>query len=142
MITTQENKLIYTFNQETVLIEPWDKNAIRVRAIKQAAFPEENWALTQPCGHTAAITQTERYAQMENGNLTARITSGGKLTVYNSRGEKLLEEYARNRRDVLDPKCSAIEVEAREFRPIPGGDYHLTARFESCLLYTSDAADD
>ena len=60
MITTQENKLIYTFNQETVLIEPWDKNAIRVRAIKQAAFPEENWALTQPCGHTAAITQTER----------------------------------------------------------------------------------
>lgn len=43
MITTQENKLIYTFNQETVLIEPWGKHAIRVRAIKQAAFPEENW---------------------------------------------------------------------------------------------------
>ena len=52
MITTQENKLIYTFNQETVLIEPWGKHAIRVRAIKQAAFPEENWALTQPCTHS------------------------------------------------------------------------------------------
>ena len=131
MITTQENKLIYTFNQETVLIEPWGKNAIRVRAIKQAAFPEENWALTQPCTHSCTIAQSECYAQLENGKITARISSGGKLTVYNSDEKKLLEEYARNRRDILDPKCSAIEVEAREFRPIPGGDYHLTARFES-----------
>ena len=131
MITTQENKLIYTFNQETVLIEPWGKHAIRVRAIKQAAFPEENWALTQPCTHSCTIAQSECYAQLENGKITARISSGGKLTVYNSDEKKLLEEYARNRRDVLDPKCSAIEVEAREFRPIPGGDYHLTARFES-----------
>ena len=131
MITTQENKLIYMFNQETVLIEPWGKNAIRVRAIKQAAFPEENWALTQPCTHSCTIAQSECYAQLENGKITARISSGGKLTVYNSTGKKLFEEYARNRRDILDPKCSAIEVEAREFRPIPGGDYHLTARFES-----------
>ena len=51
--------------------------------------------------------------------------------MHNSKGALLLEEYARNRRDVLDPKCSAIEVEAREFKPIPSGDYHLTMRFES-----------
>ena len=42
-----------------------------------------------------------------------------------------MEEYCRNRRDLLDAKCSAIEVEAREFKPIQGGDYHLTMRFES-----------
>ncbi len=42
-----------------------------------------------------------------------------------------MEEYCRNRRDVLDKKCSAIEVEARGFKPAPGGDYHLTMRFES-----------
>lgn len=49
----------------------------------------------------------------------------------NSEGEILLEEYSRNRKDILDPKCSALEVEAREFKPILGGDFHLTARFES-----------
>ena len=37
----------------------------------------------------------------------------------------------RNRKDVLDSKCSAIEVEAREFKPILGGDYHITLRWES-----------
>lgn len=96
MITTQENKLIYTFNQETVLIEPWGKNAIRVRAIKQAAFPEENWALTQPCTHSCTIAQSECYAQLENGKITARISSGGKLTVYNSTGKNC----SRNTREI------------------------------------------
>lgn len=51
--------------------------------------------------------------------------------IHNSKGEFLLEEYARTRKNVLDPKCSAIKIEAREFKPIPGGDYHLTMRFES-----------
>ncbi len=49
------------------------------------------------------------------------ITNGGKITVYNQHGKLLLEEYWRNRRDVTDKKCSAIEVEAREFRPNVGG---------------------
>ena len=51
--------------------------------------------------------------------------------IYNQDGKLLLEEYCRNRRDLLDAKCSALEVEARELQPIPGGDYHLTFRLES-----------
>lgn len=51
--------------------------------------------------------------------------------IYNSKGDLLLEEYARHRRDLTDPKCSALEIEAREFKPILGGDYHLTYRLES-----------
>ena len=51
--------------------------------------------------------------------------------MFNQKGELLLEEYWRNRRDLTDPKCSAIEVEAREFRPNTGGDYHVTMRLES-----------
>ena len=51
--------------------------------------------------------------------------------IYNQKGELLLEEYSRHRRDLLDPKCSALEIEAREFKPIIGGDYKLTWRLES-----------
>ncbi|KAK5245777.1 hypothetical protein LTR40_012107, partial [Exophiala xenobiotica] len=40
-------------------------------------------------------------------------------------------EYQRNRVDVEDPKCSALLVDAREFKPLLGGDYHLTYRLES-----------
>lgn len=54
-----------------------------------------------------------------------------KLTFLNENGTVLLEEYVRNRRDLGDPKCSALEVEAREFRPIIGGPYRITARWES-----------
>ncbi len=56
----------------------------------------------------------------------------GKLTISNNLTNKLLlEEYAHNRNDLLDPKCSSLAIEAREFAPILGGDYKLTQRFES-----------
>ena len=35
----------------------------------------------------------------------------------------LLEEFVRNRRDVTSPKCSALDMDAREHKPILGGDY-------------------
>jgi alpha-glucosidase (family GH31 glycosyl hydrolase) len=117
-------------------------------------MPKENWALREPEGHhdteqadepqslrgngeadgrasEVQTVYTEKGAQITNGRIWAKITRLGKITVYHRDGRILLEEYCRNRRDLLDPKCSAIEVEARELRPTPGGDYHLTMRFES-----------
>jgi len=66
-----------------------------------------------------------------SGNITATVTKLGKLIITNSTGKVLLEEYTRNRRDLLDPKCSSLEIEGREFKPIPGGDFNVTLRLES-----------
>ena len=44
---------------------------------------------------------------------------------------RILEEYARHRLDLEDPKCSALSIEAREFRSTAGGDFHTTLRLES-----------
>ena len=66
-----------------------------------------------------------------NGNIRAELNLIGKLTFYNQRGEVLLEEYLRDRRDMFGSTCSSLNVEAREFKPIIGGDYRLTARFIS-----------
>ena len=131
MIRKEKEKLIYHFDAEELWIDPWGKNAVRVRATKNAHMPEENWALLPQTECGSIITVSEEGADLVNGQLRVHITSGGKITMYNQDGELLLEEYWRNRRDVTDPKCSAIEVEAREFRPNKGGDYHLTTRFES-----------
>lgn len=68
---------------------------------------------------------------MVHGQIKVIITKRGKLTIWDAGGKLLLEEYSRNRRDVTDSKCSALELEAREFKPIIGGDYCLTSRFES-----------
>ncbi|KAF3390044.1 hypothetical protein DPV78_011837 [Talaromyces pinophilus] len=60
------------------------------------------------------------------------ISAAGKLTIYNNVTNKLLlEEYAHNRNDLLDPRCSSLAIEARQFAPVLGGDYKLTQRFES-----------
>lgn len=132
MLWQQDDKIMFHYDAESMVIEPWGKNSVRVRATKMAAMPDENWALQMtPVRPHVEIAEDENGMAMVNGKLKVCVTNGGKITMYNEQGRLLLEEYWRNRRDVTDRKCSAIEVEAREFRPNVGGDYHLTMRFES-----------
>lgn len=135
MFSQQENRLIYRFDAEHLWIEPWGPNALRIRATHQRQMPDDAWALDEeppalPAQPDIAIQKDG--ASITNGKIKATLTAAGKLMVRNAlTGKLLLEEYSRNRKDVTDPKCSAIEVSAREFRPIPGSDaHHLTARFE------------
>ena len=131
MLECREEKLVYHFDAEELWIEPWGPNALRIRATKECKMPSEDWALTEKPGAAAKAELTEEGARLCNGKIRAEISRYGKIMIYHSDGRLLLEEYSRNRKNVLDKKCSAIEVEAREFKAIPGGDYHLTARFES-----------
>ena len=131
MLKQEGNRIIFHYDAEELWIEPWGENAVRIRATKNAHMPEENWALLPQKNTTCEISFNENGASLTNGKVKVCITSGGKITIYNQKGELLLEEYWRNRRDLLDPKCSAIEVEAREFCPNIGGDYHLTMRLQS-----------
>lgn len=131
MIQIEDKRLIFHYDAEEVWIEPWGPDAVRVRATRESRMPEENWALWNRGDDACEITYTKQGAQVVNGGIRAEITNGGKIMIYHADGRLLLEEYCRNRRDILDRKCSAIEVEAREFKPIVGGDYRLTMRFES-----------
>ncbi|KAI0134237.1 glycosyl hydrolases family 31-domain-containing protein [Xylariales sp. AK1849] len=131
MLYEDQDRLVYKYDAEQVWIQAWGANAFRVRATKVHTMPTEDWALERLPAVKPQISISDSSGSITNGKIKAVITKSGKLTIWNSKGDLLLEEYARNRRDVLDPKCSAIKVEAREFKPIPGGDYHLTMRFES-----------
>lgn len=133
MIFSEDDKLVFRFDDHLLWIQPWSDNAVRIRATKLASMPGEDWALlSKPDGHRSIIDiPTDGEASITNGKIKATVSPRGKIVIYNSNGTKLLEEYARHRRDPRDPKCSALEIEARELRPILGGDYHLTMRFES-----------
>ena len=131
MLRQEGKRIVFHYDAEELWIEPWGENAVRVRATKNAQMPEEDWALLEPEETDCFAEVNDGGADLVNGKLKVHVTRQGKITMYNQEGKLLLEEYWRNRRDVTDPKCSAIEVEAREFRPNIGGDYHLTARFES-----------
>ena len=125
------NALCYRYGAERLRIEPWGKNALRVRAWKQAEPDPQDWALLPQADCDTVIQVREDGGSIVNGNIRAELNLIGKLTFYNQRGEVLLEEYLRDRRDMFGSTCSSLNVEAREFKPIIGGDYRLTARFIS-----------
>lgn len=123
MLTLEEQKIIYHYDAEELWIEPWGENAVRVRATKTNQLPKQNWALIEQDEVQVQIYKDNNGAIMHNGKLTVKISNSGKITMYNQNNSLLLKEY--------DTKFSAVNIEAREFVPNIGGDYHLTMRFES-----------
>ncbi|EED18798.1 glycosyl hydrolase, putative [Talaromyces stipitatus ATCC 10500] len=138
---TENHRIIYQYDFEKVFIEPWGPNALRIRATHQPELPSnQDWALSSsppdsPTSNktTINIESDTTGGTITNGKITANISPRGKIIIRNAQtGQLLLEEYMRNRNDQLDPKCSALLVEAREFKPRAGrDDYHLTMRLES-----------
>ena len=126
------DRLIYRYDAETLWIEPWGDNSLRVRSTKKPTMPDRDWALLPvPCDSEITIEITADQASIRNGKVQAVISKMGKMAFYNDKGEMILNEYLRNRKDMNVDYCSALEIEAREFRPIIGGDYELSARFQS-----------
>jgi len=138
MFEKTSNGLFFTYDSEKLLIEPWGENALRVRATKMAELPDEDWALLPAEPTTPDIQITSYGASITNGKIKAELNSAGKISFYNQKGELLLQEYVRNRKQYKFAPgekptgfASALDIEAREFKPILGGDYSLTMRFES-----------
>ena len=128
-----ENGILkYHYDAEEVWLEPWGNNSFRVRATKNAEMLDTAWALNQKKMETESdIEIGEDHAEIRNGKIRAVITKYGKLTFYKQDGSVLLDEYLRNRKDKTVDYCSALDIDAREFRPNIGGDYHLSMRFVS-----------
>lgn len=125
--------LKYHYDAEEVWLEPWGKNSLRIRATKNPEFNKENWALQIKVRKTVPVIEIgENEASIINGKIKAVITKYGKITFYHARtGKLLLDEYLRNRKDKTVDYCSALNIDAREFKANLGGDYHLSMRFVS-----------
>lgn len=125
-------RLIRSFDGETLCIEAWGQNSLRVRAVQYGCELEgAPGALQVKPQCSGEISIKPESAAISNGNICAEITREGKISFFNRDGHCILEEFVRNRRNVKDRNCSALEIEAREFKGNTGGDYQLTARFEA-----------
>lgn len=147
MLYTENHKLIYTWDNERLSIEPWGKNSLRVRACCAPDMADNNdEALLSPdntCLSDVDIQITADQAFICNGKIKAVITRRKTIQFYNQKTDLVLEEYIRQRAVAHDTGNEDVNVKAikafsctlklkpREFRPIPGGDYRLTTRFES-----------
>lgn len=145
-------KLVIINGKETIWIEAWGKDSLRVRMTKEAHMDPNDWALTEEVEDTnPEITFDERdttdpwykgeewkqyhqtgvYSKIKNGKISAVVNPEGWISFYNDKGEVLTEEYWRTR-DRINRYCVPLRVNGRELKPIPGTtDYVLTARFEA-----------
>ena len=128
---------------ETLRIEPWGKDALRVRATMFPKFQGEDWALTEPteaCNAEIAFgTEPWRegdgsisqnpWATIANGRISAKVNRSGVLTLFRD-GKPILREQYRFYDALATRESRCQKKVAREWIPYVGGDYKLSVRFE------------
>lgn len=124
----KENSLIWKNENELVVIEAWGNNALRVRATMYPKLNNENWALEYIKPKDVRVFIENDKAIIINGKIKAEISNIGKITFFKDR-EIILNEYYRA--FGFTKHSPSMRFKAREFKPINGGDYSLTIRFES-----------
>ena len=117
---------------ETLRIEPWGKNSLRVRATQNLDFTGELHALTEARhdNDPAEIKIFGDSAEIANGNLRATVNNAGVLSFYN-REKLILREYYRNYGGTISRESRCLKIISREFKGLAGDDWKLTVRFES-----------
>lgn len=115
---------------ETLRIEAWGKNALRVRSIQHMRLSENNWALSETAAGKAEISIGKDGAFIRNGKIRAYVNAYGVITFYKE-NKVILREYYRNYKGTESKESRCLKIVSREFEPISGGDYRLNVRFES-----------
>ncbi|MBQ7840459.1 MAG: glycoside hydrolase family 31 protein [Lachnospiraceae bacterium] len=121
----KDGSLIFRENGETVMLTPWGENSLRIRSRILDDIGEENAALLPPAPTEAKITLDDLSASIENGRLRAELSvnlwgNALQITFKNQDGKVLLQEI---------PNGGALQVKARHFKPLAGGNFRLKASF-------------
>ena len=124
----QGNALIFRQDGETVRVEPWQKDSLRVRGTLLSEIEEGSIALLDPETVEAEIELVDELkATIKNGKIQAVLELqpwGQKLriTFLNQKGEVLLSEIANG---------GALCLRAHDYRALKGGAYQLKVSFDS-----------
>jgi alpha-D-xyloside xylohydrolase len=129
-LSQEGDRLVRRQGGETLWVEPWGENSLRVRATRQRSVDtSQDWALEPPAPATPEITIGDGEARIANGRVTATIDQFGILEFTNQRGDLLLREHWQ----VLDTgrETSSIAIPGRSYRPVLGSDDNeLTVSFK------------
>ena len=128
------NALVLKKGGETVRIEAWGKNALRLRATRNNEFTGNLWALCPkdelPADQRDAKGEiTEQRAVIKNGSTSASVSSEGIITYYKN-DEFLMKEYFSCYGGTENNAVSCFKRVNREYKPHLNGDFKLTLRFE------------
>ena len=130
--TENNGSLTVKLRNETVIIEGWGKNALRVRATKRAEMPGHLHALTEKVSREAKVTidPEKECAGITNGRIRATVNEVGIICFY--RDDKLiLQEYYSSYGGSIRKESICYKIVSREYKGISSDDFKITVRFES-----------
>lgn len=129
LFTVKKNRLIRSYDGEELWVEPWGENSLRVRCTREAQMPEgKDWALLPQPECKAEIKVGKNNASIANGNVICLINEYGLVRFINRDGRGLLSERWQTRLD--NNNHVSLGICGRELKPIPGGAYSATVRFD------------
>ncbi|MCQ2612192.1 MAG: family 31 glucosidase [Treponemataceae bacterium] len=129
MFIEENGALILKKGYETLKIEPWGTDSLRVRATVEPDFTGNVWGLTEkvaPCN--AKIQIAENGASIANGKAKICISNNGILTLYKE-DKLVLREYHRHYDTSATKESVCLKIVNREYKGLTGGDYKFTLRF-------------
>ena len=136
------NALIARRSGETLRIEGWGRNALRVRAVMNNAWTGQDYALTEIPEETECeiLIGTEENpggggmvpcAEIRNGRICATVNFAGVISFYRD-GDLILREYYRSYGGTLVQTSRCLKIVNREWKGnIGGSEYTLTVRFDA-----------
>ena len=125
---TENGSLTAKEQNETILIEPWGNNALRVRVTQNPKFSGDNHALER-VRSSAMVEITDSAATITNGKISCVVSKRGWLEFFKD-GKSVLKEYMRDWRGANEHSPS-MKFFARDFKAVSGNDYNITMRFEA-----------
>lgn len=134
-VKQEGNALIIRKEHETLRIEPWGRNSLRIRATKNAFFTEKDWALQKPDQTEEASIQIDgQTSSICSGKILAEINDVGLLTFYrleSGKKQRILHEFRRNYYGSQTDECFALKYEPRVFKGIAGDEWSIQLRLEA-----------
>jgi alpha-D-xyloside xylohydrolase len=89
------NRLVWRLRGQTLWIEAWSQDTLRVRATPLAQMPLRDWTLLQPGPSNVEITTSATGARIRNGRLSATIDLQGRVRFFkDNSASPLVEEIA------------------------------------------------
>ena len=126
--------LIVRHKNETLRLEGWGQDALRVRSTILPKFPENPHALTEEVKHTAETKVEGEKAEIVNGSIRATVNEVGVVCFYKKAAEDwklILQEYYSFYGGSIRKESICFKILSREYQGIGSDTFRLTARFES-----------
>ncbi len=118
--TRDGNRVVWRGKDQTLWLEPWGPDCLRVRATVLAEMPLRDWSLLAAKRSSPKISLKKGSARIANGRLTATIDATGRVRFFkDGGGQPLVEEISAR------TNCPP----ARAFKSAGGDLFHAEACF-------------